>query len=286
MGNIDALAEVENEVDRLINICLTDLGLKDEYLPDVATPNESNDVNDYLTVLKERVSLEEAEEFGYSKRYPDFYLVENFEHELDEADTTHSEIEQLVNNVARSGDYALELLDSGEVSDEAVATSGFHPDGLREFVGEHSSGCNGLVREKLFDGRQPEWNAAQAAAANGINPQEDPEFKRLEEDWAACMEEAGYSDVNYYSIFDLQQEHIFGTITTDEFDQRQKDLAVSDALCTEELDLNEQHKEIATRLLRESIEANEDEFFAFQELAEEFSSRAQDMIQQDTVLGE
>jgi hypothetical protein len=80
MANIDSFAMIEIGIDRLINFCLSDLGLEDRYAPKVHTFVESDDPNDYLMALGDRVSLEEAERVGYGDKIPNlFFFDEGFD---------------------------------------------------------------------------------------------------------------------------------------------------------------------------------------------------------------
>ena len=283
--NVDAYAEVNSGLDQLTNVCLAELGVHEEYLPEVIPVYEEGDPDDYLMVLRERVSVAEAEEHGYAEWDPSLFGTDPSVPAETDDEFVEDYAAQLVYSVKHNGENATAFLTGAEFTEDAIEEAGFDRGDLDQLLDQHPEGCIGAVNALVFGDDHEHWEELTSATVTGINPEDHDEFNALQSEWSACMASNGHEEVtDYYSIHQIHTDHMLNDMTSEEFDEVQREVALSDAECSEELNINEKHQEFAKEILRDGASGNEAEFFAFQEEAEPFIERIHELIEEDAVV--
>lgn len=287
MGNIDASADVQHGLEQLAGVCLRELGVRSNYIPEPMPVDEDAEPNDYLMGLRDRVSVEEAEELGYAEWVPGLFAISPHSPDETEAEFQESSAQQLVLNVMRDGSLAQSFLTGADFNNAAVAEAGFDLSELEEFLDQHAEGCTGAAKDVVFEDDREDWEEHVALAARGLHTDNHAEFNAIQNEWLDCMADNGYSEAtDYYYFHELQSEHMNDNMPTEEFDEKQRELAISDAECSEELNVNERNRDIADEILLNLAQEDEAAFFEFQDRAAEFSIRIQGHIRDDAVLNQ
>ncbi|MFC4334719.1 hypothetical protein [Salininema proteolyticum] len=250
MDNHDALAELVAVEKRLADKCLEELGVKDEHRPVVDPPPQRDGIEDYLYNPR-RPTREEAESIGYRGVYQ--LASEQPEPVTDSLD----ERARTVSMALRDDPEAFrDMADDVEV----VAEAGLDLDVVNEFLEDNAQGCTGWARARFIDD-EATFQAYQDVTGN-IGNTAHPGFVAAEDDWAGCMRERGWSEVETFDhVFVLEEAMRLGEMEFAEFDEKQRDLAMTDAVCAERLDIDDRLDRAYEGTLRDMVAGEEARFF-------------------------
>lgn len=175
-------------------MCLRELGAQSNYIPDVIPETDDAEDHDDLEELRERLSVEEVEEHGYARWWPDLFEVSSYEPAETEDDFTKRDAQQLVYSVMWDGANARAYLTGAELNNKAVAEAGFEEAERDEFLDQNSEGFDGVVKDLVFEDERDHWEEVSAIAITGLRVEDNYEFNALQDEWLDCMAAHGYDE--------------------------------------------------------------------------------------------
>lgn len=248
MDNHDEYAVIVNIRHQLENLCLTELGVKDQYLPEVAPVPDRDGIEDYLYHPR-RPTKTEADLIGYH----DLYALEV---PLPAVDEREAEVRQVVYS-------ALEApAEITQYPDSAVKASGLDVKAAEAFWKTTPGSCAEAVNDAILSTTTKKKWDLYTSLNQDISNSNNAKFINTQDEWINCVNDQWYNNVSGFGeVFHLYAQYRAGIFTEEEFESQQKDLAMKDYSCAKSLDTNTKLMESYETALREMIAGKEVNFF-------------------------
>ncbi|QSB05728.1 hypothetical protein [Natronoglycomyces albus] len=277
--NLYLSAQIQEVTERLWYSCAESEGIAPEELPPLETMDiAARSLEDSMGLARPRVDPDTAAEVGFRVYYADLFSDENV------TETSGSlTYEQAI--VLFGNDYTEAVWGTDEPVADPPGVESLHFEEWNVSIERYTDGCAGYVDELIHNDVR-DFMYHQLAATTSMNSPllESAEFAEGEADWAHCMRNEGYSEIeNYHDPFaKLMTWRAESGADFDAFEDRQIELAVADAKCAEAEGVNDLNKELYESFLLEFYAEHEQAFYAYNELATEVLQKAQELLAEGT----